>query len=443
MDRRHGGRVCGDMVDTFKVHRQLGNWVSCLLAQVQFLDHLRQKEYFHKAVAFTGTDTDRQAKEGATHTPEFSPVTDLSLLVHLSHFHSRGILHRRQIFGKVALAGLVATQRSFHPQSFMGSLRIVYRTPLIEGLLHMRAIAPAASSKHLDLQGTMETFLFALSLRMVRPTVMDADAKAHQPRVHRRILSGARGAPGRTVVPQDFVWQAVGAKGARQMGLRCGLLLIGAGRQQHVVAGMIVQRAQWMTTALAHRKMAFKVHLPQLIGSRTFKTLKGPGRLALLRPDQAMAMKNPSNGAGGRKIASLQVLQTPSQLARSPGWMHLPQGHDFFFDRRLGSLRTALRPARAVAKAFRSPALKTLQPLVANRRTDTKTPAQLPDIGIGLKGKVHKLKSYMNQVFHRPRHRMDTLPASASMCPPCPRTPVHHVSGPYIPQERENYPPTI
>src|SRR5262249_39087764 len=130
-------------------------------------------------------------------------------------------------------------------------------------------------------------------------------------------------------------------------------------------------------------------------------------------------------------IICFQVLQSAPQLAGSPSRMLAAQGHNPFLHRDARPTGTFLRAARLVNQPLRTLMPIALHPLISAGRANAKTTAQLPDIVVGLKSKVHKLKSNMHQIFHRPGHRSDTLPASASKCPPCPRTPVHYVPGPY------------
>src|SRR4029077_18845818 len=87
--------------------------------------------------------------------------------------------------------------------------------------------------------------------------------------------------------------------------------------------------------------------------------------------------------------------------------------------------------ARTIGQRCRTATLKSSQPFITDGRTDLETPAQLSNVRVGLNGQTHKLKSHSNHVFHSPRHSYDTLPAPPDMCPPCPRTPVHYVPGPY------------
>jgi hypothetical protein len=423
------------MVDTLGAHRGLGNWVGLVLTQIQFLDYLRQKDHFHQAVTFTWAYAHRQSVEGAADSPKSSPVADLALFIHSSDFYPRVIFDRRQIPGIAALAGMIPSHRSFHLESFMRSLRIINRTPFIECLLHMCAIAPTAPNQHLRFQGAMKAFFFPLCLGMIRSAMVNPDAQAHQPNIQRRAFASCA-APRPAIIPQNTFRQTIDSKCIDQMILGRGLLLIGAGRQKHIIARVVVQRTQGMATSLIQSKMAFEIHLPQLIRRRTLKPLERHRRLALLRPDQSMTMDNTVNRAGRWKRLVPQILHPTTQFACTPRWMPTAQVHNLFLKGRIRSARTFVRTARMILKAFGTIPPEAPQPLITNRGANTKAPAQLPHIDVGLKSQAHKFKSYMNQVFHRPRHRTDTLPLPASMCPPCPRTPVHYVPGLYTGEGR-------
>jgi hypothetical protein len=66
--------------------------------------------------------------------------------------------------------------------------------------------------------------------------------------------------------------------------------------------------------------------------------------------------------------------------------MFAAQSHDLFLKGCFRPGRTFVWAARAIHQAFWPLTFKALQPLVTNRGADAKTPTQLPDIGITLKG---------------------------------------------------------
>ncbi len=429
-DRVHSGRVCGDMVDT------LCAWVLVLgsgcfwLAQVQLFDHLGQKEHLQDAVGLRGTHAHGLAAKSPSHFPFMPAIAEPAVFIHLSGFHGGSVLHRRQGFGIAALADTVTAHGCLQSQCFVWAFCIVDGSPLVKGRLHVWAITPASPGQHFCFQRAMEALFFALGLRMIRPAMTGPDAQTHQPDVQTGELR-ARATPGSAIVPQHFVGQSMHSETRDQMCLHGFLPLVLTGRQHHVVSGVIIERAQRMAPALTQGKMTFKVHLPQLIGCRTLKALKGLGSAALLRRYQLVPMQNPGDGAGGRQIRMPKILQAAAQLARSPSRMFPAQRHHPIFDHHLGSSRTGLRPARTIGQTFQSTAVVSFQPLVSHRGADAKPTAQQPYIRIGLTSQVHKLKSYRYQIFHRPRHSDHTLPTLSAMCPPCPRTPVHYVPSPY------------
>jgi hypothetical protein len=78
------------------------------------------------------------------------------------------------------------------------------------------------------------------------------------------------------------------AKSPYQMGLHRLFLLIGAGCQQHVVTGMVVQSTERIATALTQLKIPFEVYLPQLVRLAALKALERLSCLALLGRDQTV-----------------------------------------------------------------------------------------------------------------------------------------------------------
>ena len=101
--------------------------------------------------------------------------------------------------------------------------------------------------------------------------------------------------------------------------------------------------------------------------------------------------------------------------------------------------RTGMRPPRPLGKPVTPRRQIAPQPLVAVGPTDPEAPAQLPHVRPLHRGKHHELLASDPSPTPRARHR--PLPIHCSQkCPPCPRTPVHHVPGLYRDGSRGSVP---
>ena len=128
-----------------------------------------------------------------------------------------------------------------------------------------------------------------------------------------------------------------------------------------------------MTTPCVDGKVAFKVHLPQRVGLVMLEAMPGLCGLAGLGADQAAALQNRIDSAGGQ----LDLLVPPKHmgdLASSPSRMlasHLdhgllkPLGRDQW---------RCLGPPRSICQ-ISSGLLAASQPLVAGLATDLKSSA--------------------------------------------------------------------
>src|SRR5882672_7477097 len=262
------------MVDTFEGHGVLvlENNSGLRWAQIQLLDDVRQEQYFDAAVGGAGAQADGLTREGVTHFPRLVAITQPATAIDFAGFYANGIFERGQDFWVGAWTGPVTLHWRFQAQGFMRALGIVNGPPAIKGSLDLGLIAPATAGQHFGLERSMKAFFLALGLRMICPAMTGADAQAHQPHVQGSVFVSAA-APRRAVIPEYAGGQAIAAKGANHMPLHGGLPLIRARHQQDVVAGVVVQCAQWMAATLVQSKMTFEIHLPQLIGDRPFKAL--------------------------------------------------------------------------------------------------------------------------------------------------------------------------
>ena len=154
----------------------------------------------------------------------------------------------------------------------------------------------------------------------------DPNTQSEQPDAERRVgLRGGGPAPRATVIHQHLIGQAIASEHLAQARLDGRATLIGTRFQPKRVARVIVQDGQRMdaTVPLRQRHMAFEVHLPQLIGQRSFKaspSMRHP--LGGLEP--TVPTQNLGHRAGPRRhLAAL--LQARRDLAATPGRMRIAE----------------------------------------------------------------------------------------------------------------------
>src|SRR6266852_784253 len=218
----------------------------------------------------------RMPAECSAHLKLAVAKRDFAVRLYLANLIDGAIFERRQLLRERSVAHLITTRRHGHAQSFMGSLVIVTMSPRIKTVLHAFKVAKGAVGQQLDFQSPMKALVLALGLRMIRPTVTDGNSQPQQPNRQRRMLVLTIASPGRAVVHQHPLRQPITAKSGSQSLFYRGGLLIVAGLQAQRIARTIVEHSQWMTAlAVAQLKVAFEIHLPQLIRSLLFKPLIG------------------------------------------------------------------------------------------------------------------------------------------------------------------------
>ena len=201
---------------------------------------------------------------------------------------ARGVFEGCDGLDIVAQARLIAACRDGELERLVRSLRVVDVAPAIEGTLGGGEIGKERTGQHLGLETAVEAFVLAHGLRMIGPRMTDPDAMLDQPDPERRERAARSVAPGRTVVGNQLLGQAVAAEGGDELlSDRLGLL-VGTRRKHHGEARVIVQHGQRMKPAGVQSHMAFEVHLPQLVRSRPLEP--GEGGLAATVRAQLDAM---------------------------------------------------------------------------------------------------------------------------------------------------------
>ena len=165
----------------------------------------------------------------------------------------------------------------------------------------------------------MEALVLALGLRMVRTAVGDADPEPNQPQTKAGERLRAGRAPRRAVVHQHRGRQAVAAKSLGQHQAHGLLALVGAGLKHQREARVIVEHSQRMAAeGCANRgEVPLEVHLPEFVGCRALKALKGVRRRRS-PVEQTAAAQDAGDSARRQLWAALD--NQPSRQLASASW---------------------------------------------------------------------------------------------------------------------------
>src|SRR5712692_5906105 len=302
---------------------------------------------------------------------------DFTVRLHFANLIDSSILQRRQLLGERSVADLITTRRHGHTQSFMRSLVIVTMTPLIKTALHAFKVAKASVCQQLDFQSPMKALILALGLRMIRPTVTDGNSQPQQPNRQRRMLVLTITSPRRAVVHQHPLRQTITAKSGGQSVFYRGGLLIAAGLQAQRIARVIVEHSQRMTAlAVAQLKVAFEIHLPQLVRSLLLKPLIAARYLAGRWLHPSMTTQNRMHRALSHRTLS-RGFQRPFNLACAPASL-ITNHQRLPFEFRLAAARRSLRSTRTIRE--RVITVLSLSPFVSSLATDSESLTQLTEI---------------------------------------------------------------
>jgi len=234
-------------------------------------------------------------------------------------------------------------------------------------------------------------------------------------------------APGRAVVGDHSVGQAIAPKGADQLlSDRLGPL-VGAGRKHDCEARVVVEHGERMQAAGSHRHMAFEVHLPQLVRPRALEANEG-GLAAAMSPQfDPMPLQDRCHRRGRRNRFVAEILQPPGDLAPAPRRIVRTNRKHRRLRHCIATQGRAQRSARQLVQSCQAIEPPTLQPFVAGRRTDPETTAQPSHIRTVHRCQHHKLQSLVHSRHLAKRHPTASL-IRCRKCPRCLRTPVHLVS---------------
>ena len=271
-----------------------------------------------------------------------------------------------------------------------------------------------------------EALVLAHGLWMIGPRMADLDAVLDQPDPERSERATWAVAPGRTVVGDQPLRQAVAAEGDDE--LLPDLLgpLVGTGCTHHGEARVIVEHGQGMKRVQGH--VALEVHLPQLVWPCPLEAGEGGLAATVCAQLDPMPLQDRRHRRRRRNRFLPQILQSPGDLAAAPGRMLRTHREHCFLRHRSAARWRIPRTARQLLKPRHPFEPPTLQPLVAGRWADAEATAQLPNIRPFDRRQHHKFRSRVHPADLVERHPTASL-IRCRKCPRCLRTPVHHVPG--------------
>lgn len=261
-----------------------------------------RKEECEKAVLSHGAQGDRESAKSLTDEEEVVLKSDFAFAFDAADEISWEVLDGGKSGWHGSGAGLVTAGRGCHLQGLMRTQLVVEVAPLIELGLAMREAAPGGRAvKQFDFEGAMEALAFTLRLGVIRPAMSEIDSQAQKPdaepsKAASRIGTSPRG----SIIAQDAIGEAVALEGALQSGLNLGTIDCGTSAQNQGEAGVIVEKGEGEAApAACEREVAFKIHLPELVGSRVRETLIGSLRCGVREHAASVTFEDGSDGADG------------------------------------------------------------------------------------------------------------------------------------------------
>src|SRR3984893_14365688 len=344
------------------------------------------------------------AAQGFGDAKGFAAIAEPALGLDLTHLQPGRILDRRQSFGKRNRTWAITGNGRVEAERVVRTHQVVTVAEAIELALAMLEAGEGEVAQDFELKRAMEALVLALGLRMIRTTVADSDAEPNQPQGKGGERVIRLRAPWSAVVHQHRGRQAIAAKGVDEQRAYGFATLVGAGLKHQREPRMVVEHGQRMAAgAVEAREVALEVHLPQLVGDRALKALKGMRRRRSLI-EQTMAAQDTGDSAR-RELGAALEQQPSGQLASAPTAEHFASNSEhMLFDLGPGPHRRASRPARVILKTAAAFQGVTLQPLVAGLRREPEAPAELAPISAHLHRQLHKLLTQQHPGNLPPRH---------------------------------------
>src|SRR5690242_1621932 len=177
-DRRHGGRVFGDIVDTFGV--------SVEGAYVDGCDPLGAEEGLEEAVPLARPQRDGLAGKRLGDLEHAAEEADMAALLDAAHEVAGGVVEGDDGVAVVARADLVAAGGHGKADRLVRAFCVVDGAPALEGAAGGGKIGKGRPGHDLGLERAVETLVLAVGLRMARPGMADPDVMLDQPHAERR-----------------------------------------------------------------------------------------------------------------------------------------------------------------------------------------------------------------------------------------------------------------
>ena len=142
---------------------------------------------------------------------------EITLGLHLAHLETGRVLDRRQVLGKRDRTGAIATGGSSQAQRIVRTNQVVALAKvMIELALAVFEGGEVEVAQNFEQERAMEALVFALGLRVISPTMRDADAEPDQPQAEGGEGMVVVGAPGSAVSISIAAGNPLAAEGAGQ-----------------------------------------------------------------------------------------------------------------------------------------------------------------------------------------------------------------------------------
>src|SRR5271168_5373686 len=257
--------------------------------------------------------------QGLGDAERLAAIAEPALGLDPTHLEIIWILDRWQRFRKWNRTRAITGHRSSQAERIMRAHQVVAVAKGIELALAVLEAGEVEVAQDFELERAMEALVLALGLRMIRTAMGDANTEPNQPQTKGGERLRAGRAPRRAVVHQHRGRQAVAAKSLGQHRAHGLLALVGAGLEHQREARVIIEHGQRMAAgAVEGREVALVIHLPQFVGRRALKALKGARRRRSLVEQTATAQD--AGDSARRQLGAALDEQPSRQLA----WAHEP-----------------------------------------------------------------------------------------------------------------------
>lgn len=187
-------------------------WPAVEWPDVDGCNHLVSEEYVENTILDGWPERDGLATEGLGKLDGTAEEADVAALLDAAHDVSRVIFEGCDGLDIVAWARLITAGRNSEIERLVRSLRVVDVAPALEGPLGGGDIGERWGGQYFGLKAAVEAFVLAHGLWMIGPRMADLDAVLDQPDAERGEPIARTLAPGRAVVGDQPLWQAVAAR---------------------------------------------------------------------------------------------------------------------------------------------------------------------------------------------------------------------------------------